>query len=61
MMQRPPPAEPFQSTSNVIVGLVLVAIMIAVHYGWWQMANKLEVDTSLTDYFEYVIELVYNE
>lgn len=60
MLLRPSPQEPFEPTSNVIVGLVLVALMIVMHYMTWQYANKLDVDTSLMEYFYYVIDLVYN-
>ena len=60
MQQRPPAAEPFEKTSNVIVGLVLVALMIAGHYIWWQHGYKHDADTGLTAYFYYVIDLVYN-
>lgn len=61
MMQHNLPQEPFERVSNVIVGLVLVALMIVVHYCWWQFGNKYEGSTGLVDYFYYVIDLVYNE
>lgn len=60
MQQPPPAAEPFEKTSNVIVGLVLVALMIIAHYASWQFDHKYQADTGLTDYFYYVIDLVYN-
>ena len=60
-MQRSPPAEPFEKTSNVIVGLVLVVLMIIAHYAAWQFDHKYHAGTGLTEYFYYVIDLVYNE
>ena len=60
MMQRPPPGEPFERTSNVIVGLVLVVLMIIVHYIWWQHGYKYEGSTGLAEYFYYVVDSCYN-
>lgn len=60
MMQRPPPAEPFESTSNVIIGLVLIVLMIIGHYLCWQYGHKYEADTGLTEYFYYLVSSCYN-